>query len=137
MIFAQLFLPAILFAICKAQTYENRDYDEQPLNAPNRFNENLESQQKREQLIDQYRYMIAKSLLRLKDACRIYDYLMGAEPHWSDEDDTNKESVYGKYFFFFILLSFFLKLLVFNYRTIKRRSVHKIPNTNYNRQSCQ
>lgn len=89
--FAQIFLPAILFAICKSQAYENRDYDE-PINMANNFFKNLEAQQKSEQLIEQYRFLIAKSLLRLKDACKVFDYLMGVEQKLF-QDGGDKEKI--------------------------------------------
>lgn len=89
--FAQICLPAILFAICKSQAYESRDYGE-PINVANNFFKNLDSQQKSEQLIEQYRYLIAKSLLRLKDACKVYDFLMSVDKNRFD-DGGDKEQL--------------------------------------------
>ena len=65
----QIFLSALLFVLCKADSYESQDYNE----------ENLEGQQKQEMLIDQYRYLIAKSLLRLKYSCKVFDFIIESE----------------------------------------------------------
>lgn len=95
--FAQIILPAILVTICKCQIYEpsgngrgtiggssgsaGDEYDsDEPLGAAAQtFYKHLDAQQKSEQLIEQYRFLIAKSLLRLKDACKVYDLLMCIE----------------------------------------------------------
>lgn len=93
--FAQIVLPAILFAVCRAQSYGGDEYGGGgAAGATTSFDgsaatdalgsqwfRHLEQQQKREQLVGQYRFMIAKSLLRLKDACKVYDlFVMNAEP---------------------------------------------------------
>lgn len=94
--FAQICLPAILFAICKSQAYESRDYDE-PINVSNNFFKNLDAQQKSEQLIEQYRFLIAKSLLRLKDACKVYDFLMSVDQNRFDNvGDKEQLPIAGK-----------------------------------------
>lgn len=99
--FAQIVLPAILLAICRAQSLEaavtastdevvadvgessTGGLDDATTNdvdaIGNQWFRHLELQQKREQLIAQYRYMIAKSLLRLKDACKVYDWFVANE----------------------------------------------------------
>lgn len=100
--FAQIVLPAILLAVCRAQTLDaapatgnNEEYvadagetsstgglDDASADVDaigNQWFRHLELQQKREQLIGQYRFMIAKSLLRLKDACKVYDWFVANE----------------------------------------------------------
>lgn len=97
---AQIILPAILVTICKSQLYEpiasvsrgtngngiggggasGDEYDsDEPLVAAQTFYKHLDAQQKSEQLIEQYRFLIAKTLLRLKDACKVYELLMCIE----------------------------------------------------------
>lgn len=99
--FAQIVLPAILLAVFRAQTLDaavvaatgNEEFladvgepsstgidDATDVDAVgSQWFRHLELQQKREQLIGQYRYMIAKSLLRLKDACKVYDWFVANE----------------------------------------------------------
>lgn len=73
MIFAHIFLPAILLAICKAQPY----YD----NSQQSFtpdNERLS--------IDEYRRLAINSIMQMKDSCRVYDYLLDVDKKWIDDD---------------------------------------------------
>lgn len=96
--FAQIVLPAILLAVFRAQSLEaasiavgneelvaeggessSAGIDDASAAADsigNQWFRHLEMQQRREQLIGQYRFMIAKSLLRLKDACKVYDWFV-------------------------------------------------------------
>lgn len=80
MIFAHIFLPAILFAICKAQPYH-----ENPLQTLTPNNERPS--------IDEYRYLVINSVAQMKDSCRVYDYLLDVDKRWT-EDDGKLE---GKY----------------------------------------
>lgn len=73
MIFAHIFLPAILFAICKAQPYQ-QSIPEQLVSS-----NGIPS-------LDQYRHLVTNSVAKMKDSCRIYDYLMGVDKKWTEDD---------------------------------------------------
>lgn len=73
MIFAHIFLPAILFAICKAQPYQESTQQEF---IPNNGTPSL----------DQYRHLVTNSVAKMKDSCRVYDYLMGVDKKWTEDD---------------------------------------------------
>ncbi|KAJ6635963.1 Leucokinin [Pseudolycoriella hygida] len=82
MIFAHILLPAILFAICRAQPYNESpqqsftSYDERPS-------------------IDEYRHLVTNSVLRMKDSCRIYDYLLDVDKKWTEDDGKLEVAPYG------------------------------------------
>lgn len=117
--FAQIVLPAILLAVCRAQTLEAAVIGRNDEFAPeggeisssgvdettnldaigNQWFRHLEFQQKREQLIGQYRFMIAKSLLRLKDACKVYDWFVANEEPptvFGGQSERVREDLRGK-----------------------------------------
>lgn len=69
MIFAHIFLPAILFAICKAQPY------------PQSFTPNNDRPS-----MEEYRHLILNSVAQMKNSCRVYDYLLDVDKKWTDDD---------------------------------------------------
>lgn len=73
MIFAHIFLPAILFAICKAQPY--REGPQQS------FTQNNERPS-----MDEYRHLVINSVAQMKDSCRVYDYLLDVDKKWTEDD---------------------------------------------------
>lgn len=75
MIFAHIFLPAILFAICKAQLYHENPQQQQQL-MPNNETRPM----------DEYRHLITNSVAKMKDSCRIYDYLLDIDKKWTEDD---------------------------------------------------
>lgn len=70
MIFAHIFLPAIFFAICKAQMYHENP--QQPNNG--------------RPSLDEYRQLVTNSIAQMKDSCRIYDYLLDVDKKWTEDD---------------------------------------------------
>ncbi len=72
MIFAHIFLPAIFFAICKAQPYHENPHQSITLN-------------ERMSMVD-YRNLILNSVARMKDSCRLYDYLLDIDKKWTEDD---------------------------------------------------
>lgn len=80
MIFAHIFLPAILFAICKAQPYHETS---QQSFTPH----------KERPTMDEYRHLVTNSVKRMKDSCRVYDYLMDVDKKWTDDDGKLEGSI--------------------------------------------
>jgi len=81
MIFAHIFLPAILFAICKAQPYDGT----QQVFAPSNDIGSL----------DQYRLLVKNSVVKMKNSCRVYDYLIDADNKWTEDDGKLEVAPYG------------------------------------------
>lgn len=80
MILADIFLPAMLFVICKSQ---NTPHLNNPLSAektpdlyaytgPTSADASILNS---DELLDNYRQFVAKSLLRLRDSCKLHDFL--------------------------------------------------------------
>lgn len=95
--FAQILLPAILLAVCRTHALlegvvanggddflstndATLGIDDAAASIGNQWYRRLETQQAREKLIAQYRFMIAKSLVRLRDACKVFDWLAHEQP---------------------------------------------------------
>lgn len=78
MIFAHIFLPAIFFAICKAQPY------------PQSFTPNNDRPS-----MDEYRHLVLNSVAQMKDSCRVYDYLLDVDKKWTDDDGKLEVAPYG------------------------------------------
>lgn len=78
MILAHIFLPTMLLVICKTQQApahittaignEESVYNDSPANeTPNASS--------KADLLDRYRQLVAKSLIKLPDSCKVYDFL--------------------------------------------------------------
>ncbi|XP_037039820.1 uncharacterized protein LOC119076908 [Bradysia coprophila] len=76
MIFAHIFLPAILFAICKAQPQSFTPNNDRPS-------------------MDEYRHLVLNSVAQMKDSCRVYDYLLDVDKKWTDDDGKLEVAPYG------------------------------------------
>lgn len=74
MIFAHIFLPAILFAICKSQPYHHAEQQQS-------FRPNNERPS-----MDEYRHLVINSVAQMKDSCRVYDYLLDVDKKWTEDD---------------------------------------------------
>lgn len=73
MIFAHIFLPAILFAICKSQPYHD---SQQQSFTPNNERPSM----------DEYRQLVINSVAQMIDSCRVYDYLLDVDKKWTEDD---------------------------------------------------
>jgi len=82
MIFAHIFLPAILVAICKAHPYDGTP--QQPFVSSNDT-----------MSLDQYRLLVTNSVVKMKNSCRIYDYLVDVDKKWTEDDGKLEVAPYG------------------------------------------
>lgn len=80
MFLAHIFLPAMLLVICRSQqapahlAYGNEENVYGNL-SPNNDAISTSSSTNNDELLDRYRHLTAKSLIRLYDSCKVHDFL--------------------------------------------------------------
>lgn len=99
MILAHIFLPAMLLIICKTQQAPARitsaiGNDENVYNdAPASETPNPTS---KTELLDRYRQLVAKSLIKLHDSCKVHDFLQNFK---HDMENDMSKLKFGEYIF--------------------------------------
>lgn len=94
MILAHIFLPAMLLIICRTQQVPahivNANGNEESIYSDSPTNEAPNSTSKTE-LLGRYRQLIATSLLRLYDSCKVHDFLQNLKR--DIENDLSKYAI--------------------------------------------
>lgn len=92
MLLAHIFLPAILIVICKSQQIPPQfNQDEDPTDLLSSFGSSGTSAVPADQfpvdidLLDRYRQLIVKSLLRLYDSCKMHEFLASVRQNFESE----------------------------------------------------
>lgn len=93
MILAHVFLPAMLLVICRSQQAPAHTYGNEESvfgNAsPGSDTVSTSATTNSDELLDRYRQLTAKSLLRLYDSCKVHDFLQNLKHNI--ENDLGKD----------------------------------------------
>lgn len=93
MIFAHIFLPAMLLVICKSQQAPSHYGNEENMYgnvSPGSDTISTQTTTSSDELLDRYRQLTAKSLLRLYDSCKVHDFLQNIKHNI--ENDIGKDN---------------------------------------------
>lgn len=96
MLLADIFLPAMLFVICKSQSSPHLN---NPLTAEKTSDlyantgptsADPSTTLNSDELLDNYRQFVAKSLLRLRDSCKLHDFLQSIKLNFDGKYKKSK-----------------------------------------------